>query len=48
MAAMAMMPLIARLVWLLTDRPSAEVLDYHSLLVAGKLTDLMKQLTGHR
>ena len=38
MASMAMMPLMARLVWLLTDKPSAESLVYHPLSVVGSLS----------
>jgi hypothetical protein len=37
MASMAMMPLMARFVWLLTVKPSAEDLRYRPLSVIGSL-----------
>ena len=38
MALMAMMPLMARFVWLLTVRPSAEDLRFRQLSVTGSMT----------
>jgi len=46
MASIAMIPLIARLVWLLTVKPSAEVLSI-SVISGGEFIDLVKQRTDH-
>ena len=46
MASIAMIPLIARLVWLLTVKPSAEALSYIHCQWWG-VTNLVKQRTDH-